>query len=296
MSEFSESSSDCNVESVNEFNKINIIDVDNLNDSTVQNNETKPEFKTQNSNNDNNDNNDDNDDNDDYYDNYKNDLEKPEIHFVYIENIIKSHPEINTNIIFCEHPEKLINFSILEYNYKDKYYYFSNEDYKLYSETKYDEDFYFISEKIYSDEKVIIVEGTVGYSYDPKEIKLIYNLVENKIYVSSYYRFLENESDGKLFFDKYKMTNGLAVLNKTNSDGKTESLVQITNDECELLESSSDSIPYFRFPRSKDGVSVPRAVYNIFKVFQDPNRTHPEIIIPSEFYTYSDAKFTKISE
>lgn len=281
MSEFSESSSDCNVESVN------VVNSNNSTDSTVQNNETKSELKTQNTDDSNTD-----DSNTDYK--YK----KPEIHFIYIENIIKSHQEINTNIIFCEHPEKLINFGILEYNYNEKSFYFDSENYKLSSETeysnKYDEDFYFISEKIYSDEKVIIVEGTVGYSYDPKEIKLIYNLEENKIYVSSHYRFLQNESDGKLFFDKYKMTNSLAVVNKTNSDGKTEELVQITNNECELLESSSDSIPYFRFPRSKDGVSVPRTIYNIFKVFQDPNRTNPEIIIPSEFHFYSDAKFTKI--
>ena len=157
-------------------------------------------------------------------------------------------------------------------------------------------NYFFIAEKIYSDEKVIIVEGTVGYSFDPTEIKLIYDLVENKIFVSSYYRFLYSESDGKLFFDKYKMTNGLVILNKTNSDGKTESIVKITNNECELLESELDSIPYFRFPRSKDGVSVPRAIYNIFKVFQDPNASHPEIIIPSEFYFYSDAKFTKIDK
>lgn len=222
--------------------------------------------------------------------------EKEGIHFVYEENIIKSHPEINTNIIFNEHPEKLIYFSNFEYNYKEKNFCFDNENYKLCSDNECDDEYFFIAEKIYSDEKVIIVKGTVGYSYDPKDIKLIYVLDENKIYIGSHYRFLQSESDGKLFFDKYKMTNGLVVLNKTSSDGKTESIVQITNNECELLQSSSDSIPYFRFPRSKDGVSVPRAIYNIFKVFQDPNRTHPEIIIPSEFYVYSNEKFTKISE
>ena len=198
------------------------------------------------------------------------------IHFVYEENIIKSHPDINTNIIFWEHSDKLINFNIFEFNYT-----------RTIDE---DVDYFFIATKIYSDEKVIIVEGTVGYSYDPKNIKLIYDLIENKIYVGSYYRFLQNETDFKLFVDKYKMTNGLVVLNKT------ESLVKITNDECKLLESELNSIPYFRFPRSKDGVSVPRTIYNIFKVFENPNVTHPEIIIPSEFYAYSDDKFTKIYE
>jgi hypothetical protein len=231
---------------------------------------------------------------------------KEGIHFVHEENIIKFHPDINTNIIFSEHSEKLINFGIFEYNYKDKDFCFDSENYKFRPDTelisKYgvcsyiEHNYFFIAEKIYSDEKVIIVEGTVGYSFDPKEIKLIYVLDENKIYIASHYRFLLSESDGKLFFDKYKMTNGLVILNKTNSDGKTESIVKITNNECELLESGSDSIPYFRFPRSKDGVSIPRAIYNIFKVFQDPNASHPEIIIPSEFYNYSDAKFTKIPE
>ena len=243
-------------------------------------NDTTSEFKSQNS------------------DKYKKDAEdeKQGIHFVYEENIIKSHPYINTNIIFSEHSEKLINFGIFEYNYKDKNFCFDSENYKSCSDNEFDDDYFFIANKIYSDEKVIIVEGTVGYSYDPTNIKLIYDLVENKIYVGSYYRFLNSVSDGKLFFDKYKMTNGLVILNKTNSDGKTESLVKISNDECKLLESELDSIPYFRFPRSKDGVTIPRTIYNIFKVFENHTVTQPEIIIPSEFYVYSDAKFTKFSE
>jgi len=228
---------------------------------------------------------------------YQKRYEKEGIHFMYEENIIKSHPDINTNIIFSEHSEKLINFSIFQYNYEEKKICVDDENYKLCTGTEdcnQDDDYFFIAQKIYSDEKVIIVDGSIGYSYDPKDIKLIYDLVENKIYAASYYRLMHCESDGKLFFDKYKMTNGLVILNKTSSDGKTEELVKITNDECKLLETDLDSIPYYRFPRSKDGVSVPRAIYNIFKVFQDPNTTHPEIIIPSEFYTYSDVKFTKI--
>ena len=78
--------------------------------------------------------------------------------------------------------------SIFEYNYKDKNFCFDSENYKLCSDNEYDDDYFFIAKKIYSDEKVIIVEGTVGYSYDPTDIKLIYDLVENKIYVGSYYR------------------------------------------------------------------------------------------------------------
>lgn len=286
MSEFTESS----------------LDYNGVNDSTLQNNDNNSEFKSQNS---------------DKYKEYVEDAEeytktmieersKEGFHFVYEENIIKSHPDINTNIIFSEHSEKLINFGIFEYNYKDKNFSFDSENYKFRPDTEYtnkydvcsvsEHNYFFIANKIYSDEKLIIVEGTVGYSYDPTDIKLIYDLVENKIYVASYYRILECESDCKLFFDKYKMTNGLVILNKTNSDGKTESLIKISNDECKLLESELDSIPYFRFPRSKDGVSVPRAIYNIFKVFQVPDTIHPEIIIPSEFYVYSDSKFTKFSE
>jgi|688.fasta_scaffold563850_1 hypothetical protein len=281
MSEFTESS----------------LDYNGVNDSTLQNNDTKSEFQNS--------------------DKYKKDVEDVEdvedaedekqgFHFVYEENIIKSHPDINTNIIFSEHSEKLINFGIFEYNYKDKNFCYDSENYKFRPDTEYtnkydvcsvsEHNYFFIAKKIYSDEKVIIVEGTVGYSYDPTNIKLIYDLVENKIYVASYYRFLHSVSDCKLFFDKYKMTNGLVILNKTNSDGKTESLVKISNDECKLIESELDSIPYFRFPRSKDGVTIPRTIYNIFKVFENNTVTHPEIIIPSEFYVYSDAKFTKFSE
>ena len=115
---------------------------------------------------------------------YRDSFEKQGIHFVHEENIIKFHPDINTNIIFSVHPEKLINFGIFEYNYKDKDFCFDSENYKFRPDTelisKYgvcsyiEHNYFFIAEKIYSDEKVIIVEGTVGYSYDPKEIKLIY--------------------------------------------------------------------------------------------------------------------------
>jgi len=306
MSKFSSNSSssfDCNVESIGSSNNLNI-----SNNSTVLNNKTGTNLETQTVDDLNNANANANE--------YENETEgycktlseedakelkkmrerhdKQGIHFVYEKNIIKSHPHINTNIIFKEHADKLIYFSNFEYNYKEKNFIYNSENYQINSKDE-EEDYFFITSKIYSDKKVIIVEGTIGYSFDPTDIKLIYNLEENKIYIASYYRFLHSESDGKLFFDQYKMTNGLVILNKTSLDGKTEELVQITNNECELHEKTSDSIPYYRFPRSKDGISIPRAIFNIFKVFQDPNAYHPEIIIPSEFYVYSDTKFTKIA-
>ncbi len=302
MSEFSSNSFDCNVESIERSNNLNI-----SNDSSVLNNKTGTNLETQTVDDLNNANANTNeyekeieeycktlsDEESKEFKESRERHEKQGFHFVYEENIIKSHPHINTNIIFKEHADKLIYYSNFEYNYKEKNFIYDSENYQTNLGDE-EEDYFFITSKIYSDEKVIVVEGTIGYSYDPADIKLIYNLEENKIYIGSHYRFLHSESDGKLFFDKYKITNGLVILNKTSSDGKTEELVQITNNECELHEKTIDSIPYFRFPRSKDGVSVPRVIYNIFKVFQDPNSTHPEIIIPSEFYAYSNVKFTKI--
>ena len=135
MSEFSASSLDYNIESVNGSNKINIIDTNNSNNSTVQNNNTEAEFNESKE-----------------LQELQERYEKEGIHFVYEENIIKSHPDINTNIIFSDHPEKLINFSNFEYNYKEKNFYFDIENYKLCSDNEYDEDYFFITQKIYSDE------------------------------------------------------------------------------------------------------------------------------------------------
>ena len=47
------------------------------------------------------------------------------------------------------------------------------------------------------------------------------------------------------------------------------------------------SIPYYRFPKSKDGVSIPRVIYNIFNIFRDKTSIKPNIIIPNNLNIYS---------
>ncbi len=51
-----------------------------------------------------------------------------------------------------------------------------------------------------------------------------------------------------------------------------------------------NSIPYYRFPRTKDGMNIPRIVHNIFKVFRDENAIKPKIIIPISMNTYRTIK------
>ncbi len=232
------------------------------------------------------------------------------IHFTCKSNIIEFHKDVNTNIIMKEHHEKLVffcnfteNFETSEVmtdgsdeftNYKINNFTNNPDDNNCESEEyEYIEDScYFIASNIYSDDKKIIVEGTVGYSYDPRDIKLIYDLELNQIYIGSYYRFVHDPIEGELFYDKYEITNGKVVID-VKKDNTTD-LVTILNDSCKLHEKEHDGLPYYRYPRSKDGIVIPRVVYNVFKVFQDPNVPHPKIIIPSEFYVYEDTKYTSL--
>ncbi len=216
------------------------------------------------------------------------------IHFTSKKNIIDYHKDVNTNIIIKEHKEKLVFFCNFIYNFEtSELMTDSTEEFEEYQEECVEDSCYFIARRIYSDDKKIIVEGTIGYSYDPRDLKLIYNLEENIIYIASYYRLLHHPSDANLFFDKYEMTNGKVVIDVEEKEGE---LVTITNNECELLTKDYDGIPYYRYPRSKDGIAIPRVVYNVFKVFQDSDAIHPKIIIPSEWNTYQDIKYTTISK
>lgn len=96
----------------------------------------------------------------------------------------------------------------------------------------------------YNREKEIIVEGTVGYHYDKVKVKFYYQLQEKKIIVDSTYRLLRCENENLI--NMCVMTPAL--------DG---SLIELK--EC---------VPYFRFPRSKEGIEVPILVREVFKIFQ----------------------------
>ena len=91
---------------------------------------------------------------------------------------------------------------------------------------------------------------------------------ENKLYPNSY----------QIIYDKLKN------FEKIND----EYFMQEINITKKFQLVSEDSVPYFRFPRSKDGISIPRLIYNIFKVFKNDNvQVKPQILIPIIHNVYS---------
>ena len=55
-------------------------------------------------------------------------------------------------------------------------------------------------------------------------------------------------AENELYKDDYKMTK--------------------THPECKLIDVGVDCIPYYRFPRSKDGISIPRVIQGIFTLLK----------------------------
>ena len=128
-------------------------------------------------------------------------------------------------------------------------------------------EIFFTATNITNENESVYISGEVGYDGDEKTIRLIYNLSDNQIIVNSDYRLLASKTDAEIYKHTYKITN-------TNPNGK-------------IVELDDDAIPYYRFPRTKDGISIPRVIHEIFRVYQDDNiKNKPEIIIPSELYVY----------
>ena len=129
------------------------------------------------------------------------------------------------------------------------------------------DDIFFTAKNITNENEMVYISGEVGYLHDAKTIHLIYNLAANEIIVNSDYRLLSERTAAEKYKHSYKITN-------TNPNG-------------ELIKIEPDSIPYYRFPRTKDGVTIPNLIYQIFKVYEDNNiKNKPQIIIPSELYVY----------
>jgi hypothetical protein len=137
---------------------------------------------------------------------------------------------------------------------------------KIFNDDLYSEQIYFIADEIKENGNTVVIEGTVGYEFDATGISLVYNLEENKIFVDNSYRVMHSPTEYVKYSQTYVMT--------------------VTNPECELLV-MDDGIPYVRFQRSKDGISIPSIIYQIFKGFDDPTKNKPLIVIPSELYEYN---------
>lgn len=138
--------------------------------------------------------------------------------------------------------------------------------------------------RIYN-QKQIYVEGLIGYHWgDFVSANFIYDLEANTIYICSRYRLLGHQQELDLFAGTFEVSYDKYWEFHEGTDG---GLVEVPdNNNYEPM--SETAIPYYRFPRSKDGISIPRVVYNIFKVFQDPTCINkPRIVIPNHFSIYS---------
>jgi hypothetical protein len=161
-----------------------------------------------------------------------------------------------------------------------------------------DEDIIFIADNIIENNNIVCVEGSIGYEFDRINIKLIYDLQENKIYIASSYRLLGHELEHELFKDTFQMSydkEWVYEKEKENENlNQTENYIlkkKIISENYKKFDEIA--IPYYRFPRTKDGITIPRLIYNIFKVFSDENAIKPDIIIPNShnvyYNTYSSA-------
>jgi hypothetical protein len=134
-----------------------------------------------------------------------------------------------------------------------------------------EDEIFFVAKKIEIKNNIIKIDAKLGYGYDPTTIRLIYNTTTNEIIINSSYRMLHSPIDNELFRDTFIFTK--------------------THPQCELMDKDDKSIPYYRFPRSKDGIPIPQTIIGIFKVFENENSVKPSILIPSEWYAYNPQKF-----
>ncbi len=194
------------------------------------------------------------------------------IHWVEREegNFLQDHKDINTFIIINETPDKKIDFINTSCDDIIK---------------KFDNIFTadIINEYISRNTNILHLYGTIGYSEDTEDVEFIYDKISNKIYVNNNYRLLGCDFESNLFKNSYEICNEKYWTLNKNVSTKIE---EINLDEkYEHLE--TDGIPYYRYPRTKDGLSIPRIIYNVFKVFGDPTvpeENKPQIIIPLYFY------------
>jgi hypothetical protein len=187
------------------------------------------------------------------------------------------HPLINTFIILDDYTsEKIIDYHYgPTFNKKEKYNYVNCME---------DTHIIFIAREIKESNNILHIKASVGYYYDENyTVELIYDINENKIYVASYYRLLHAPEENILFKNTYEISHD--KIWKYDND----KLIEINKNTYDLVI-NDDSIPYYRFPRSKDGVGIPRIIYNAFKIFNDesvPTELKPKIIIPANYCVYA---------
>ncbi len=118
------------------------------------------------------------------------------------------------------------------------------------------------------DNGVYHYDGVIGYPYDPRTVS--FELKDNVLTVTDYYRF---------------MAVSLDKAHTTPTNWHCDLDMKVTREEDEE-EDSHASIPYFRLPRTKDGMSIPHSLNRIFANIHDLR-----IEIPKEHWSYYKAVY-----
>lgn len=171
---------------------------------------------------------------------------------------------------------------IINVNLKNK---FDSIDSNSIKESDIDEyDIIFKADEIIENNNILCISGFIGYSFDETSVKFIYDINENKIYIASNYRLMNFKQEYDLFTNTYQISYDKEwKYEKINDDY----LIQEKEINVKYKKIDDTSIPYYRFPRTKDGISIVRVIYNIFTIFQDENTIKPVIIIPNSLNIYN---------
>jgi hypothetical protein len=192
------------------------------------------------------------------------------------ESFLKDHKDVNTFIMINDTANDKINYETI--SYKDTIYLYDT----LFVATVVDE-------YITNSYHIIKVCGSIGYSGDTQNAEFYYDKIANKIYVHGSYRTLHCEHEADLFKDTFEMSYDKYW--KLEYDEHHHNLKEI-KDERNYEKIDEFTVPYYRFPRTKDGITIPKVIYNVFKVFSEPIENKPKIIIPNIFNIYSNIKKT----
>ena len=148
-------------------------------------------------------------------------------------------------------------------------------------------DTVFLANHVVEKNNIVHIKGSIGYCFDPKYIELFYDLSNNIIYIASEYRMMIGSNEHIIYADSYQISYNKIwelITENDNFELKEKPIPE------EYIEINDNSVPYYRFPRSKDGISITRVMFNIFKVFRDENAIKPKIIIPIRYNIYRQLK------
>ncbi len=190
------------------------------------------------------------------------------------KSFLKDHKDVNTFIMINDTADEKINNEKISYS----------DTIRLY-DTLFVANI--VDEYITNSYHIIKVCGSIGYSGDTQYVEYYYDKIANKIYIHGSYRTVHSENDAELFKDTFEMSYDKYW--KLENDGTHHNLKEL-KDECNYEKIDEFTVPYYRFPRTKDGITIPKVIHNVFKVFSESTENKPKIIIPNIFNIYSNIK------